>query len=294
MTIAVCGTLIFYLLLYVIGRDEQKRNLPELKSKDYPFRSLIPIGYGVLKLIRIRNFSDDRIYKIFHVRYNNVVKATTVYLNYVAHTITVALTVFLLTVFMSFMLVIKSADAQMIMRLMIIGSAISILLAFAYRFRVIKQEEERKADIVDELPVVLSKLLVLSGSGMPMASAVINIATEKREGKPHPLYEELSDIALVVGNGTKGICDALNDMQMRCQVAQVSKFVTAVNQQISKGTTNDDRSLSDIAHELWKEKKNSARKRCGAIKARLQIPTFVVFGAIMMLIMVSSFMGIMG
>lgn len=289
MLMALIFTTIFFLVLIFAGVEEYKARREELDKKEYPFLRFMPLGYGALKLMRARNFSEDKIYKIYHMRYNNVTKASTVYLDYVAHTITVSLTVFIVVAFMSVILAFRSADAQTVMRLMLTGSAMSIAMSFGYRSREIKKDKQRRADIVDELPVVLSKLMVLVGSGMPMPSAILSIGKEKREGKANPLYEELSDIALAVENGTKSIWDALNDMQLRCRIAQVSKFVTAVNQQISTGGVQDNHSLSVIAHELWIEKKSNARKRCGVIKAKLQIPTFIVFGAVMLLTSMSGF-----
>ncbi|WP_096439404.1 type II secretion system F family protein [Alteribacter populi] len=113
----------------------------------------------------------------------------------------------------------------------------------------------RQEKIRRELPYVLNSISILCDAGMNLFSSIREVS-ETKEGE---LPQELERVIKQVGMGVSQM-QALENMSIRCQVDEVSRFISAVTQTIERGSSGVTAVLRQQAAEVWEARKKKAQQ----------------------------------
>lgn len=291
MLSAAAGALmVFTMILSLLGRKsykEIKTGMTKNEKQNAMFK-LMPAGYGLLRLRKPKATAESRIFSLYLKRYNSIPRSKQLYNAYLAGTLGVCILICDLTSLFLVLYSCKTSDAGSILGAAVIGIALMILCVYLSKKKELDREKRRLEEITSELPVVMNKVVILLGSGMPMSKVLEQLGTDPGNG--NPFYEELRICRLNILNGTRSAQDALADMQRRCPGRSMSRFASALIRNITKGTEDCDFSLMELAHEMWREKKADSSRRYKKIKNKLFIPTIAVFAALLLVVAAPAFM----
>lgn len=147
--------------------------------------------------------------------------------------------------------------------------------------------EERKNQLLVDLPQMLSKMTLLVNSGMMVRDAWKKVA----ETNDRALYKEMQMTVLEMQNGVTEI-EAYKNFADRCAIKEIRRFSATMIQTLQKGNSEIALFLKSMADEMWEEKKHLAKRKGEAANSKLLIPTAMIFVGILIMIMVPAFSGL--
>ena len=147
--------------------------------------------------------------------------------------------------------------------------------------------EEKREEILMQLPVVLSKLILLMNSGMILRDAWRRVA----ECGNGALYMEMQKVTEEIRNGRMEV-ETYQRFAERCNGMEIRKLTAIIQQNLSKGNIELIHYLQDLSTEMWEVKKNVIQKKADAAVRRLMFPMILVFGSVLAMIIVPLLKGI--
>lgn len=145
---------------------------------------------------------------------------------------------------------------------------------------------KRKEDIARQFPQAVSKMALLIVAGMEVNQAW-KLAAGSGMGT---LYEEMSRVLVDFDNNVSPI-DAYSKFITRCNNPYTTKLATAIIQNLSKGNAEIVKLFRTLNDESWMEYKHNARRMGEKIQSKLMLPTMLMFGGIIVLIIVPVMSG---
>ena len=290
LTILALATVILSAVLFLLGWKGYKAVSKSMKKKEREIAliKLMPAGYGFMRLRRQRSSADSKLFRLYLKRYNSIPRSKERYNAFLADTCGLSILLFDLLTFFLALYSRKTSESGKIAGTAFLGSVLIGVCIYLARKKEFDNDKRRREEIADELPVVMNKIVILLGSGMPMSKVLEQLGNDPGNG--NPLYEELKICRLNIQNGTRSPQDALADMQRRCPGQSMSRFASALIRNITKGTDDCDYSLMQLAHEMWHEKKANSSRRYKRLKNKLFIPTVVMFGMLLIVVSAPAFM----
>ncbi len=146
--------------------------------------------------------------------------------------------------------------------------------------------QQRRDSIEHDFPRVVSKLTLLTVSGMEVNSAW-NLTAESENGT---LYSEMMRVRIDLNNNVPA-AEAYERFIKRCCNQFTTKLATSIMQNAVMGNGEIVRLLSELNKECWSEYKHTARRKGEAISNKLLIPTLLMFGGILVIIIVPAMGG---
>jgi tight adherence protein C len=162
-----------------------------------------------------------------------------------------------------------------------VGSLLIAVLSYAVYDEVSSTAAKRREAIARQFPNVVSKLALLTTSGMIVDKAWRDTAYSK-SGE---LYVEMRKTSMELDNLVPPEA-AYGDFIKRCNTKETTKLAAAILQNISKGNAEIGKLLKSMAKEAWEERKHGARKDAEKANSKLMIPTMILLVAILIMIMV--------
>ncbi len=159
-----------------------------------------------------------------------------------------------------------------------VGSMLLILRARELH----RQVEQRRTTMLMELPVLLSRLLVLVNAGENVRRALVRTA-ERRPANKHPLYEELA-AALVAMDRGENMNQAMEQFGRRCAVPEVKQFASMLLMNARRGGEAFVPALRDLTRQMWEKRKAAARTLGEQASSRLAFPLAVILLLIIVLV----------
>ena len=144
----------------------------------------------------------------------------------------------------------------------------------------------RKEEIDRDFPNVVSKLVLLTISGMNVSNAISQTA-QSGDGL---IYRELAMVVKESGQSVS-LEGALTHLQSRCDNKYLDKLVTLISKSFSSGNANLAEDLRGLNEECWLEKKHSARRMADKVQTKLFIPTMLMFVGILVVIIIPVMSG---
>lgn len=164
---------------------------------------------------------------------------------------------------------------------MLVGSLLVLGLVYALYDELNDRLNKRRKSISRQFPNVVSKLALLTTSGMIMGRAW----RETAESQELELYQEMRRTADELDNLVEPAVAYTNFID-RCSTKETTKLASAIIQSQSKGNAEVGLLLKNMAHEAWQERRHTAKRDSEAANAKLMIPTILLFIAILVMIMV--------
>lgn len=172
-------------------------------------------------------------------------------------------------------------DEMIGLAVMIIGPLLVAVLAYSQYDDLSDLVIERKNNILRQYPNVLSKLALLVTSGMIMDRAWHETAFSN-DGE---LYMEMRKTTEELSNlvapeiAYSGFID-------RCNTKETTKLASAILQNLAKGNSEIAILLQQMSKDAWNERRNLAKRDSENANSKLMIPTMLLFGAIIVMLLV--------
>lgn len=145
---------------------------------------------------------------------------------------------------------------------------------------------KREDDVERQFPQIMSKLTLLIVAGMEVSQAW-KLTSASGTGT---LYEEMNRVLIDFDNNVSPT-EAYSKFIVRCNNRYATKLATAIIQNISKGNSEIVKLFRELNDESWMEHKHNARKMGEKIQSKLFLPTMLMFGGIIILIIVPVMSG---
>ncbi|MFB4159390.1 type II secretion system F family protein [Geomicrobium sp. JSM 1781026] len=130
---------------------------------------------------------------------------------------------------------------------------------------------KRKEQIRKELPYALNAIAIMSEAGMNLVPSLKELA-DKQDGV---LSRELKKVTHDVSIGESQI-RALEQMADRCQVEEVNRFVSALSQNIERGSAGITAVIRQQAKEVWEARKKNAQELGEKASMKLFFPLLLL------------------
>lgn len=145
---------------------------------------------------------------------------------------------------------------------------------------------KRREEIERQFPQVVSKMTLLTVAGMEVSQAW-KLAGRSGTGT---LYEEMNRVLLDFDNNVPP-SEAYGRFITRCSNTYTTKLATAIIQNESKGNSKIVSLFRTLNDESWMEHKHNARRMGEKIQSKLLLPTMLMFGGIIVLVIVPVMSG---
>ncbi len=139
----------------------------------------------------------------------------------------------------------------------------------------------RQDQIRRELPHILNSISILCDAGMNLFAALREVAETKKGALPEELERVIKQVGAGMPQGK-----ALEQLTIRCQVDEVSRFVSAVTQTLERGSAGITAVLRQQASEVWEARKKRAQQLGEQASMKLFLPlVLLAFPAMMIFIL---------
>ena len=146
------------------------------------------------------------------------------------------------------------------------------------------QLNERRDELLADMPQMLSKLTLLVNSGMIVREAWSKVAY----GGERQLYREMQMTVQEMNNGLSDL-EAYRNFAERCGIKEIRRFSSTMIQNLQKGNAEISFFLKEMSDEMWEEKKHLVKRKGEAANSKLLLPIGMIFIGILVMIMVPAF-----
>jgi len=151
--------------------------------------------------------------------------------------------------------------------------------------------KKRHLKIQLDFPEFLNKMVLLINAGMTVQAAWEKIVDDRHQDSP--LYLELEQVVIDVRAGKPEI-NAYEDFAKRCRMQEVSKFISAIAQNLRKGNSELVSILRLQANECWEMRKHAARRFGEEAGTKLLFPMMIMFIAILIIVSLPAILALQG
>lgn len=237
--------ILFWLFLYIKYRNAYDQVIDAIDKKKFMFGEIYFIGFGFITLFHINIKTERGSKKIKEISEIYGRK----YAEFYHYVITGGSISYFLTLLpMGFCL---GAIANNVM-LGVLGVVASALLLEYMSGEIKKNVNERREDILEDLPQMLSKFTLLINAGLIVRDAWFKVAYANDK----PIYKEMQEACVEMNNGVP-VREAVFHFADRCSVAEVRKFANSVNQNMEKGGSELTRVLKELTKVTDKSSKQT-------------------------------------
>ncbi len=277
----ICATpfVLFWLFLYLKYKNTFHAYTDNLSPEEFRMPELFFIGMGFMNQVKYNLRSRKgraRIKEISEVKGQK-------YAEYYYYVIKGATFTYIWTL-LPFVLILGAMSDNPMM--LLIGICAVVLLVRYLEKDINDKLEERREELLLDLPQVLSKMALLINSGMVMREAWVKVSQTGERA----LYQEMRIASGEMANGASDL-EAFRNFADRCSVRSIRKVTSTLIQNMQKGNKELSYFLEEMSREMWEEKKNLVRQKGETAGTKLLLPIAMIFGGILMLILVPVFMG---
>ena len=162
-----------------------------------------------------------------------------------------------------------------------IGIAVTLLLPLLLDKELETQLKDREKQIAMEFPDFANRYLLLVGAGMSSLRAMRRIVND--DSSDSYLYRELRETLKEIDGG-KAETAAYEDLGRRCMVRVVARFMSALVQNLNKGSVGLVAELRGQIAECWEARKAAAKTMGADISTKLVLPLMVSMLGVMLLL----------
>lgn len=136
----------------------------------------------------------------------------------------------------------------------------------------------RQQQLQKELPTVLHTMAIITEAGLTFMPALEEVSKRKKGVLAQEFGEVLN--AMRMGVSQK---EALQNMATKCEVTELSLFVSALVQGLEKGSAGVAKLLKNQAQESWSKRKQQAEELAQQASAKLFFPLLLLAFPAMMI-----------
>ena len=178
-------------------------------------------------------------------------------------------------------------------KVLALGVVCAGMLPLIERSKQQKERKKREQMLLMEYPDLISKLVLLMGSGMNLSGAWKKIATDyenKRKKKKIPQRISGEEMLLTCHEMERGIGEgvAYERFGERCQISGYRKLGNTLSRNLQKGNQGLSELLETQVDEAFEERKNVARKYGEEAGTKLLFPMILMLAMIMVVLLIPA------
>ncbi|MFZ5645873.1 MAG: type II secretion system F family protein [Bacillota bacterium] len=152
-----------------------------------------------------------------------------------------------------------------------------------------KKIEDKKRQILIDLPTFINTLTLLLSAGLTYSASVQKIVGEADFKRP--LYRELHYLISEIHAG-KPMGRAYEDFAQRCRVPEITRLVSTIQQNLNRGNSDLSYVLTILAQECWQKRKDIAKKQGEEASSKLVFPMVMIFIAVSIIVLAPALMSV--
>ncbi len=275
--LGVAFTVIFG-MLYFTGYKKYSPMIAGIDKNLYFFPETFIAGIAVVDMLKLnrRSRSNKTIQKLAEAFSRQYLE-----FNYMIN-IAAKITYFL--VMLPFAFFLGALSKEIILTVVVI--LIPIFLALYIDMKLDTIVQERREEILMDLPNALSKLALLVNAGMILREAWKTVG----ESGSRKIYIEMQNASKNIALGYSEV-RAYEEFGEACKLPQVKKFVSVLCQNLEKGGGELVHAIKLLASEAWEDKKRVAKQRGDSASTKLIIPVMIMFAGVLMMILLPLLSG---
>lgn len=271
------GTLLTILLIIRLLKSKKFDEMLDALEGDYPLKDFYGIGlsWNETKLFMLKGHLKDDLMEQARLLYNPR------YTEYYA-TITWAQTI----TFVHLSLCIGFLLGGMLdfTFFSIVGIVCAAFFGYYFFTKMKNTLETRRTECVVELPEIVSTMALLMNSGMVLKE-IWKIVAYSKDGE---VYELMQNACTDMENGMPEK-DAIYKFGILSNTPEIKKFTSVLIQGIDKGSKDLAEILADQSTEMLELKKQIMLQKGEAAASKLLIPTVMIFGGILVIVISAAF-----
>lgn len=277
---------IIFIALYVLSKEKYHNYIQLLDKKEYPFKNIIPLGLYIMNAVEYRHNTkyDRKLYAKLAELYG--FKHANYYLeihwgNKIAYILIALLIISILGIGIG-----QLSSGFIFVSIAILGAVI-----YGPDRELNERLKRRYRMIRIDFPDFLNKLTLLVDAGLTVQRSWQKIAINNERNRP--LYEEIERVWLNIKGG-KSESEAYEEFARRCRAPEISKFVSAILQNLRKGNDKLVTILRVQASDCWEIRKNEAKKLGEEASSKLLFPMMIMFIAILIIVLTPAVLQLKG
>lgn len=278
------------------GTAEYAEEIEEVSEKEFPLKKYIPLGLYIgeridlkgklpfsLKapLLEYQNGKRLLVGELYGSKYTDYY-----YWLYNGNKRTIMVFAAVFACFFGFLCAMQG-DVQSGLLLDVGGCIFSLSLEFLYDTTLESKINECREKIKREFPEFVNKMVLLVNAGMTVPKIWEKIVLENT--KETPLQAELFQTYQDMQNGM-GEVEAIDTFGRRCRVKEIMKFTTVISNSMKKGGADLVGTLMQQSRECWDMRCDQAKESGAKLSTKLLIPTFMVFLALILVVLAPAMM----
>lgn len=260
---------------------EHADKINKLKKGKMSIPDIMPlVGYSIVGMVKLD--ANNSFYKKIHSMFlqteekSEAANNTVFTISKIISTALFGMDLFLLA--LTFTIGMQLGERGAIISLMVL--VFTLVLAYIPYDELSEKTKFRAESIERDFANMVSKLALLVGAGMEVSKAW-DIAASNGEGV---LFTEMRKVTEELNNNISPVV-AYGNFIDRCNSKYTTKLATSIIQNISKGNAEIVKLFKEISDESWNEKKHNARRMGEAAQGKLIVPTILLFGGILLIVM---------
>lgn len=248
-----------------------------LDEKEFRLKEIYFMGYFVLEKSKFdyRSKKNREMRKLLAVLYGE--KYSDFYLRAVrSQQVTVAMLFFVL----AFAMYGFSGEISILVIMIVLG----VLLAYYFGNNPKKMIDQRSDELMGEFSEVVSKLALLTDSGMILREAWEEVAYSEQG----TIYTEMVTAVNDMNNGVSEV-EAIRQFGNRCMLPEIKKFNSTLIQGLTQGNRELSVMLKRQSDEVWELKRQMVKRKGEEAQSKLLLPMILMFVGIMVMIMIPIF-----
>lgn len=191
----------------------------------------------------------------------------------------------------------KKERSNYVIKVLIFGTIIVILLHLSEKEKQRNAREQRKRQMELEYPEIVSKMLILLGSGMSVSqmwnkiSAQYSIKREKKQIRESPAYEEILRTWREIEGG-ESERSAIKKFGERTGIRCYHRLSQLLIQNMEKGVQGIYEQLEQEAEDSFRERKQMAKKIGEEAGTKLLISMIIMLAVVMAVVIVPAFLNL--
>jgi tight adherence protein C len=272
-------------VLYILSRGKYDSFIAAVDRERYPFYALMPIALLLLdKFKHDYNTQYDRKLMIKIIEISGI-KYSQFYIR--VHWANKIVLLMLSLLFISFIALFVEMDAGFI----IFSIALILTVAYLSDNELKEKIKKRRLAIQMDFPDFLNKLILLIDAGMTVTRAWEKAVEDNKKGGV--LYSELETVLAEIKSG-KSEYQAYEDFSKRCRTPEVTRFMSALIQNLRKGNADIVSVLRLQSNECWMMRKNAAKRLGEEASTKLIFPMMLILIAILIIVATPALLAMQG
>lgn len=278
MLVLATVLVVIWIVLAKKYEDTYKDMTDSIDPEKYKYPELFCVGFALMRILKIDGKSQKarrRIKEIAEIQGRR-------YAEYYYYIINAAKWTYGFTILVMMVLIGALGNEPVVLLLAVV---LAVLIMQYVEQELNNHLEERRDELLADMPQMLSKMTLLVNSGMVVREAWNKVAA----GGERTLYREMQMTVQEMKNGVSEV-EAYRNFAERCAIKQARRFSSTMIQNMQKGNAEISYFLKEMSDELWEEKKHLVKRKGEAANSKLLMPTVMIFIGILLMIMVPAFM----